>query len=104
MSEEDRDEKGRFAKGNPGKPHGAISKATRFKNLIYDAIERRQEELSAKDVLELAKLAAKFVPKEHSIKGEFEHTGFIENMIKKAKELKDEQEGTVQEDYGEEQE
>jgi hypothetical protein len=102
MSEELHDENGKFKKGNPGKQLGTVSKATRFKNLIYDAIEKRSGELTAKDVLELAKLAAKFVPKEMSVKGEFEHKGFIENMIKKAKDLKDEQEGTPQEDYGEE--
>ena len=100
--EEYHDEKGKFAKGNPGRPVGAVSKATRFKNLIYDAIEQRSSELSAKDVLELAKIAAKFVPKEHNIKGEFEHKGFIENMIKKAEALREEQAGTTQEEYGEE--
>ena len=93
MSDEGRDEEtGRFTEGNPGKPHGAVSKATRFKNLIYDAIENRSDELTAKDVLELAKIAAKFVPKEHNIKGEFQHEGFIDNMIRQADKLKAEQE------------
>ena len=101
-NEEGRDaETGRFQTGHPGfKPVGAVSKATRFKNLIYDAIENRAGELSAKDVLELAKIAAKFVPKEHNIVRKFQHTGFIENMIQKAEELKNEQ--NAQEDYGEE--
>jgi len=102
MNEEHRDEKGQFTKGNPGKQPGTLSRATRFKNIIYDIIDRRAGELETKDIIEIAKLAAKFVPKEHNIKGEFEHKGFIENMIKKAEALKDEQAGTVQETYGEE--
>jgi hypothetical protein len=99
-NEEGRDEEtGRFKTGHPGfKPVGAISKATRFKNLIYEAIEDRKDELTAKDILELAKIAAKFVPKEHNIRGEFEHTGFIENMIKKAHGLKEEQDGNKDQD------
>ena len=96
--EETRESNGDFGKGNPGKPAGAVSKATRFKNLIYEAIENRKEELTAKDVLELAKIAAKFVPKEHNIKGEMQHSGFLENMIKKAENLKEEQNGNTNKD------
>jgi histone acetyltransferase (RNA polymerase elongator complex component) len=93
MSEEIEEKNdGRFKAGNPGKPFGAVSRATRFKNLIYDIIEKRSDELSVQDIIEIAKLAAKFVPKEHNITGEFQHKGFIENMIKKAEQLKAEQE------------
>ena len=92
MENEERDDKGQFLPGHKGlKKVGAVSRATRFKNLIYDIVEKRADELTTKDILEIAKLAAKFVPKEIGVKGEFQHTGFIENMIKKAEALQAEQ-------------
>jgi hypothetical protein len=97
MTEGLHDENGKFAKGNPGRPVGAVSRATRFKNTIFDLLEKRKDELDTKDIIEIAKLGAKFVPRDISVKGEFEHKGFIENMIKKAQELKDEQEGPQEE-------
>ena len=93
MSEDGREPNGHFAAGNPGKPKGAISRATKFKNLIYDIIEKRADELSREDILQIAKVASKFVPREIALTGELKHTGFIENMIKKADALKEEQEG-----------
>ena len=85
--------RGEFKAGNPGRPIGCLNKATRFKNLIYDIIEKRRGELDVESIIEIAKIAAKFVPKEHNITGDFQHRGFIENMIKKAEELKEEQGG-----------
>jgi len=87
----EREEDGRYAagvSGNPaGRPVGSLNKATRFKNKIFDILEDRHAELSVENIIEIAKLGAKFVPKSLEVKGEMEHRGFIENMIKQAEKV-----------------
>ncbi len=42
----DRDEKGRFGKGNPGKPKGAVSNASaKVKQAVVDFLERNTENI-----------------------------------------------------------
>ncbi len=60
--------KGQFKKGQSGNPkgkaRGTISRTTKLKNAVLDIIENRKDEIPNLDLLELLKIAAKFVPKE----------------------------------------
>ena len=76
-----------------GRPKGSLNKSTIFKNKIFDIISSRERELEVQDILELAKLGAKFVPKSIEVKGEMEHTGFIDNMVKQAEQVQKEENG-----------
>ena len=90
-TETGRDNLGRFAEGNPGKPKGAICRHTRLKNDIMDALQEAansyQKGMAVKEYLgqvclanpiEFLRIAANLLPKEITGKHQFDFTGGFE--------------------------
>jgi len=79
------DENGKFKKGNKGRQKGSLNRATRFKNKILDILEDRADELSKQDIIELAKIGAKFVPKSLELSTDSVHNEYLSKVIGKSK-------------------
>lgn len=85
-----RDAKGRYIKGlAPGRPLGALSKETRFKNRIFEIINDRDREVIKAKIEKLLDIAASFVPKKSDMPDIITYVQIWNNHIEKIKEVDD---------------